>query len=345
MTFRSAVLTKINTKLNILNLKIPKLKKGQVLVKMDYSSICQSQIQEIYGGRNNEKWIPHLMGHEGVGKVIEIGNNVNKCKKGDSVIVTWLKTSGIESDKIVYRDLKNNKINAGKATTFNEMAIISENRLIKKNKKIKDKHASLFGCALPTGAGLVLSQNKMSINSNIAVIGLGGIGFFSLLTLKYLGFKNITVIDNNRKKLKLAKSITKGHFYLSDEKFINKTINDRKFKKFDYCFESAGKIETIELGFKLISTSGKCVFASHPKKNEYLKIDPHELISGKKIEGVWGSHYDLEIIMPKLIKIYLNNLSIIDKVFNKMYKFIDINKGIEDFKIGKSLRPIIKFNK
>ena len=196
MTFRSAVLTKVNTKLNILNLKIPKLKKGQVLVKMDYSSICQSQIQEIYGGRNNEKWIPHLMGHEGVGKVIEIGNNVNKFKKGDSVIVTWLKTSGIESDKIVYRDLKNNKINAGKATTFNEMAIISENRLIKKNKKIKDKHASLFGCALPTGAGLVLSQNKMSINSNIAVIGLGGIGFFSLLTLKYLGFKNITVIDS-----------------------------------------------------------------------------------------------------------------------------------------------------
>ena len=70
---KAAVLFKLNRKLRVINLKIPELKAGQVLVKVFYSGICKSQIMEISGGRENKKWLPHLLGHEASGKVIKVG--------------------------------------------------------------------------------------------------------------------------------------------------------------------------------------------------------------------------------------------------------------------------------
>ena len=55
-----------------------KLLKGQVLVKMFYSGICGSQLGEISGVKGKDKYLPHLLGHEGVGEVIDCGFKV--CK-------------------------------------------------------------------------------------------------------------------------------------------------------------------------------------------------------------------------------------------------------------------------
>ena len=131
--------------------------------------------------------------------------------------------------------------------------------------------------------------------------------------------------------------------YLNSEKpihNISKIINNRDY---DFCFESAGLSKTIELGFSLISNKGKCIFASHPNKDSFLKINPHELISGKKIEGVWGSHYEIKKIMQVMIKIYKSEIKVINNIFNDVYEFKNINLAIEDFKLSKSFRPIIKF--
>ena len=76
-SFKAAVLYKINTPLKMIDCKFPSLKKGQVLVKNLYSGICRSQIMEIDGLRGKDNWLPHLLGHEGVGG-IEIGKGVLK---------------------------------------------------------------------------------------------------------------------------------------------------------------------------------------------------------------------------------------------------------------------------
>ena len=73
---KNAVLFIQNKPLKIINLNIPKLIKGQVLIKMKYTSICRSQIMEIEGKRGKDKWLPHLLGHEGSGIVIEVGEKV-----------------------------------------------------------------------------------------------------------------------------------------------------------------------------------------------------------------------------------------------------------------------------
>ena len=75
---KAAILEKIKKPLVVKKLKILNIKDNQVLVKLYYSGICQSQLMEINGGRNNSKYLPHMLGHEASGKVIKTGKNVKK---------------------------------------------------------------------------------------------------------------------------------------------------------------------------------------------------------------------------------------------------------------------------
>ena len=87
---KAAVLYNLNSKLKLLDIQLPLINEDQVLVKILYSSICRSQLMEIYSGRNNKKWLPHLLGHEGVGKIVSLGKKVKNFKVGEEVILTWL---------------------------------------------------------------------------------------------------------------------------------------------------------------------------------------------------------------------------------------------------------------
>ena len=86
-----AVLIKQKHKLSVMNLEVPKVPKKYVLVKMLYAGICHTQLNEISGILGKDKFLPHCIGHEGVGQVVKIGKNVNNFKIGDSVVISWIK--------------------------------------------------------------------------------------------------------------------------------------------------------------------------------------------------------------------------------------------------------------
>ncbi len=85
----AAVIIKKN-KINLKNIKIPKLNRGQLLVEVKYSGVCGSQLQEIKGLKNNSKYMPHMFGHEAVGKVILIHKSIKKIKVNDIVIFRYI---------------------------------------------------------------------------------------------------------------------------------------------------------------------------------------------------------------------------------------------------------------
>ena len=126
---KAAILVESKKPLTIADIDFPKkLEFGQVLVKIFYSGICGSQINEIDAAKEPDKFLPHLLGHEGSGVVEEIGGGVTTVKVGDHVVLHWRKSAGIES--VVPRYFWNGKkLNAGRITTFNEKAIVSENRV------------------------------------------------------------------------------------------------------------------------------------------------------------------------------------------------------------------------
>src|SRR3989338_9139804 len=95
---KAAVLEKINGRLTVAEVGLAPLIFGQLQIKVLVSGICVSQLQESAGNKGNEKFVPHLLGHEGCGIVEETGLGVTKVKKGDKVVMHWRKSDGIESD-------------------------------------------------------------------------------------------------------------------------------------------------------------------------------------------------------------------------------------------------------
>ena len=74
---KAAILMESNKPLVVANIELPQdLLHGQVLVKVVYSGICGAQINEIEAAKGPDKFLPHLLGHEGSGMVLDVGPNL-----------------------------------------------------------------------------------------------------------------------------------------------------------------------------------------------------------------------------------------------------------------------------
>ena len=122
--FKAAVLREIDRPLSIETIYCDGVSYGQVLVEIYATGVCGSQLMEAKGFRGVDVWLPHLLGHEAFGKVIEIGQGVKKVKIGDEVILSWQKGTGLDVQGPNLKDCNGNMINAGPVTTFSSMTKI-----------------------------------------------------------------------------------------------------------------------------------------------------------------------------------------------------------------------------
>ena len=201
---KAAVLIKSRSPLEVKNVSLPnKLNFGQVKVIIKYSGICGAQINEIDAVKGKDKFLPHLLGHEGSGIVEEIGEGVKKVKKGDKVVLHWQKGTGIQSETPKYY-INNQVINAGWVTTFNEKAIISENRLTKIPNNFNLRAATLFGCSLTTAFGVVNNDANIKIGESVVIFGIGGVGLNIAQASSLVSSYPVVGIDVHNSKLKLG---------------------------------------------------------------------------------------------------------------------------------------------
>ena len=341
MKMTAAVLEQCGQPLQLMELDIPPLQRGQVLVKVAYSAICRSQLMEIGGHRGPDKWLPHLLGHEASGTVVDVGADVTKVAPGDDVILTWIKSSGIESATPQYSH-GGRTINAGPVTTFSDYSIVSENRVVLKPNQLDMDIAVLFGCALATGSGMVLNELKPKAHDSVIVLGLGGIGMSAVLALLATGVKQILAIDADSQKVELAASLGATAIHYKSEESVFAAVSEYLPNGADFCIEAAGSTGTIELGFSLIKArSGALLFASHPPAGQHISIDPHQLITGKKINGSWGGGIAPDIDIPKLAQLFTEAKVPLAALITDKFPLREINVAIDLFYEGKLLRPIL----
>lgn len=327
------------------DIEIPELQPGQVLVKVAFSGVCHSQLMEVRGKRGEDRYLPHMLGHEGSGTVLEIGQGVTKAKRGDKVILGWIKGSGMDVPGTKYK--KNNiTINAGGVTTFSNYTVVSENRCIRLPDGIPMDVAVLFGCAIPTGAGIVVNRIKPKKGASVAIFGLGGIGLSALIATQLYKCSMVIAVDVEDDKLNLAKDFGATHIINSAKQDpVNGIARITEGKGVDYSIEAAGKTKSIEAAFQVVRKfGGCCVFASHPDAGEKIEIDPYDLICGKNIEGSWGGSTNPDLDIPKLASLYSKKKLPLEKFLSHKYKLEQINNALDDLENRKIVRALIEMD-
>lgn len=365
MKTRTAVLYEFNRPLVIEELEIPELKPGQVLVKIICSGLCRSQLEEIKGGRGEDKYLPHTLGHEASAIVEEIGPNVTKVKHGDHVVLSWIKDTetvsmvrtgvhavrtqikkaGMDVSSTKYRNKDGKIINAGGVTTFGEYSVVSENRVTPIPKEMSMDKAALLGCAIPTGGGIIINQIKPTPGSSIAIIGVGGIGASAILLADVMGCNPIIAVDIKENKLEFARELGATETINSrEEDFVSMILELTEGKGVDYAVEAAGLKETIEKAFASVKWGGGLVvIGGNPPHNCKICIDPFDL-KGKSIIGSWGGLTKPNIDIPRYVNLYLSNKLKLDKLITDRFKFDEINQAFELLDRGEILgRAILEF--
>src|SRR5215831_738952 len=203
---KAAILAESKKPLIIDEFALPEaLDVGQVLVKIHYSTICGAQINEIDAVKGPDKFLPHLLGHEASGTVVEIGPGVTTAKAGDPVVLHWRPSKGIQCQPPAYR-WRGEKLNAGWVTTFNEYAVISENRMTPIPADYDLKIAPLLGCAVTTAAGVVNNDAHLKIGESVVIFGVGGVGLNVVQFASLAGGHPIVAVDLLDHKLDMARS-------------------------------------------------------------------------------------------------------------------------------------------
>jgi S-(hydroxymethyl)glutathione dehydrogenase/alcohol dehydrogenase len=340
--FKAAVLFKQNHPLKIIDLELPKqLEKGQVVVKVISAAICGAQIGEIKGIKGKDKWLPHCMGHEGYGVVVEKNKFVKKVNIGDYVIMHWRKGNGLDSKPASYNS-DYGKINAGQVTTFQEFSVVSENRLtqVKKFSQSTLAIAPLLGCAIPTSWGILHKELKIKKSDNILVFGGGGVGVTIGLFAKIFKCKNIVIVDKSNYKKFLLK-----YFKI---KFVNLIkISDINNVKFNKVIDTTGDTNIMSLAFDFVDKNGDLMLVGQPKKNSILKIKNPLRLFNPPSDNVRILTSDGGLFSPKTEMKIIHKLAIFNKIkFKKIVSHSvtlkNINEGISLVKSGNAIRVAVK---
>jgi S-(hydroxymethyl)glutathione dehydrogenase/alcohol dehydrogenase len=344
MKTQGAVLHTLCEPLSIEELDLPALRPGQVLVEIAYSGVCHTQLSEAMGRKGPDRFLPHLMGHEGSGRVLAVGENIEKVAVGDHVVMTWIKGHGHDIASTQYRSDRG-VINSGAVTTFQRHAIVSENRLVKIPTEMPLREAALLGCAVATGAGMVKNTLGVKVGESIVIYGAGGIGLSALLAAKLAKADPIIVVDLQADRLEKALQLGATHVInasTTDPVATVKALTGGQGAR--HAVEAAGITATMEAAIDSIRYGdGVALLAGNVAAGEKIALDPFDLIRGKTILGSWGGGTQPDRDVPQYVEAFLAGELPLSKLIDQEYPLSDINLALSNITNATVGRAIICF--
>ena len=338
---KAAVLVAQNQPLVVADIEVPRLEVGQVLVETAYSGICGKQLEEISGKRGHDPYLPHLLGHEGAGVVADIGPGVTKVKAGDHVVLHWIKGLGINSVPPRF-DWDGREVSAGWVTTFNQYTIASENRVTQIDSDVDLDVASLLGCAVTTGLGIVFNNANLMPGQSIAVFGVGGVGMNVLQGAALVNADPIVAIDLHDSKLEQAKRFGATNTINVSNQDTAVVLKDLVGPAgFDVTVDLTGNSQIRETAYSATSDTGKTVLAGVPDHKEEITIDSFPLHFGRRIFGSHGGETRPEVDIPRYLRLYkLGKLKLEEQITHR-FALDDINQAVDAVKQGTAARCVI----
>jgi S-(hydroxymethyl)glutathione dehydrogenase/alcohol dehydrogenase len=340
-TTKAAILAESRKPLVIDEITLPDaLDVGQVLVKVLHTSICGAQINEIEAVKGPDKFLPHLLGHEASARVLETGPGVTTVKPGDTVVLHWRPSLGIQGPPPGYQ-WRGRKLNAGWVTTFNAHAVISENRMTVISAGFDLKLAPLLGCAVTTAAGVINNDAELKIGESVAVFGVGGVGLNVVQFAALAGAHPIVAVDLVDAKLAMARARGATHC-LNPAEVKDVAAGIRAIvgaKGPDKVIETTGVKSVIELAYDLTHPDGTCVLVGVP--SEKVTIYTLPIHFNKVLTGSHGGDAQPHIDIQRIIRLIEAGRLSFDGIITHEYPLDEINTALDVVRSGAAGRVLL----
>ena len=343
---KAAILVENNRPLVVAELKMPAtLAHGQVHVKVHYSGICGAQLNEIEGAKGPDKFLPHLLGHEGSGTVLKTGPGVTRLKAGDRVVLHWRPSAGVQAETPKY-DWDGRVVNAGWVTTFNDEAIISENRLTVIPGDFDLRNAPLFGCAVTTAVGVVNNDAQLKIGQSIVIFGVGGVGLNIAQCAAMVSAQPIVGVDVVENKVTIARKWGATHVFnsagMKPEELKAKILEVVGPQGADVVVDTTGRPRVIELAYDLTHGKGRTILVGVPRKGDNVNIYTLPLHFKKILKGSEGGDCVPDVDIPRLIRLVKEKKMTLDGLFTHEFPLSEINQALDVFRSGEAGRVLIR---
>jgi S-(hydroxymethyl)glutathione dehydrogenase/alcohol dehydrogenase len=341
-TAKAAILAQSRAPLIIDDIALPEtIGVGQVLVKVLYSTICGAQLNEIAAAKGPDKFLPHLLGHEASARVLEIGPGVTTVKPADTVVLHWRPSAGIQCQPPAYT-WNGKKLNAGWVTTFNDHAVISENRMTVISPDYDLRNAPLLGCAVTTAAGVINNDAGVKIGESVVVFGVGGVGLNVVQFAQLAGAYPIVAIDLVDSKLEMARERGATHCLNPStagdmDAAIRKIVGE---KGPDKVIETTGAKQVIELAYNLTHADGTCVLVGVP--SEKVTIYTLPIHFNKVLTGSHGGDAVPQVDIPRLIRLNQAGRLSFDGIITHEFPLEEINTALDVVRSGAAGRVVLK---
>jgi len=341
---KAAILTQTKSPLEIAELKMPdRLAFGQVHVRIHYSGICGAQLNEIEAAKGEDKFLPHLLGHEGSGTVLAVGEGVKRVRPGDHVVLHWRQSAGLQCEPPKYR-WNGRTVNAGWVTTFNDEAVISENRLTVIPQDFDLRLAPLFGCAVTTAVGVINNDAQVKIGQSVVIFGIGGVGLNIAQAARMVSANPVVGVDLFDNKLSMAREWGLTHTFNSRAEGDGL---ERKIREIvgpggaDVVVDTTGNPRVIELAYGLTHADGRTILVGVPRKGDNVSIYTLPLHFKKILKGSHGGSVSPDIEIPRLINLVRTGSMRLDGLVTHTFPLEQVNEAITALRSGEAARVLL----
>ena len=370
MITRAAVAFEAGKPLQVIDVNLEGPKAGEVLVEMKATGICHTD-QFTLSGDDPEGLFPAILGHEGAGVVIEVGEGVTSLKVGDHVIPLYTpecreceyclnpKTNlcqsiretqgaGLMPDGTTrFSTLDGQPIyHYMGCSTFANHTVVPEIALAKIREDAPFDKVCYIGCGVTTGVGAVINTAKVEIGSTAIVFGLGGIGLNVIQGLRLAGADQIVGVDLNDSKKPMAEQ-----FGMTD--FVNPTEVEGDLVAHlvkltnggaDYTFDATGNVNVMRTALEAAHKGwGESIIIGVAGAGQEIATRPFQLVTGRSWRGTAFGGASGRTDVPKIVDWYMNGKIEIDPMITHTMGLEDINKGFDLMHEGKSIRAVVVY--
>jgi S-(hydroxymethyl)glutathione dehydrogenase/alcohol dehydrogenase len=363
---KAAICRELNKPVVVETISVDGPKRGEVTVKIAACGVCHSDLSATNGTIALPP--PLILGHEGAGEVIEVGEGVAGFAAGDKVVSNWIYMCGkcrfcltgrpvlcLEQAKALTtppegtprtRDAQGKPLGIFSGCgVMAEYATVSADNLVRIDPKIPLDRVALVGCAVTTGVGAVFNTAKVEPGSTVAVFGCGGVGLNVIQGAAIAGAERILAIDTLEAKLEMARK-----FGATDTLAIKPGEDPTKaLKKLtaggpDYAFECVGDGELAANAYKAIRRGGKAIVVGVARPSDTTALKPMTLVFEEKtLSGSYFGSCVPRIDFPRMLQLYLAGKLKLDELITRRYTIDEAPQAFADLEAARNARGVIVF--